>query len=175
MYTRHRRSPRTICQISARGLQFLAIVLVAVAISYLAMLVFFQFVYPHFVRGAIEGMLQSPYGAADLDASADTRFAQGFMFLDGALLSLTGTIIVSPAAYFIVTRAQEKATETALDIERRRLLHELDSESDDVRGSPSRSRRCWTICETGSTRRCSPRRVGEAGVTTWRQCCIPGP
>jgi hypothetical protein len=134
MRTSH-RSPRSIGQLSARGVQLLAIILAAVAISYLAMLVFFQFVYPHFVRGAIEGMLQSLYGAADLDASADTRFAQGFMFLNGALLSLTGTIIVSAAAYFIVTRAQEKATETALDIERLRLLHELESEIESIQST----------------------------------------
>lgn len=134
MRTGH-RSPRSFGQLSARGVQLLAIILAAVAISYLAMLVFFQFVYPHFVRGAIEGMLQSLYGAADLDASADTRFAQGFMFLNGALLSLTGTIIVSAAAYFIVTRAQEKATETALDIERLRLLHELESEIESIQST----------------------------------------
>jgi hypothetical protein len=129
------RSPGTVGQLSLKGLQLLAIVVGAVVVSYLTMLAFFQFVYPHFVRGAIEGMLQSLYGAADLDASADTRFAQGFMFLNGALLSLTGTIIVSAVAYFIVTRAQERSAETALNIERLRLLHELESDVEAIQAT----------------------------------------
>lgn len=73
------------------------------------MLAFFQYVYPHFVRGTLEAMLVSLYGASDLDVSADTRFVQGLMFINGMLLSLTGTVIVSVVAYFIVTRAQKKS------------------------------------------------------------------
>lgn len=119
-------------QVLRRGSQLLVIVLLAGVISYLAMLVFFRGVYPLFVRDTLNGMLVSLYGAPDLSASAETRFTQGLIFMNGTMLSLFGTIIVSTVAYFIVTRAQERAAETALDIERLRLLQELEMEIDAI-------------------------------------------
>ncbi len=117
------------------GLQLMGLVLAACVVSYLVMLGFFQFVYPHFVRGALETMLVSLYGTSDLDASADTRLVQGLIFINGLLLSLAGAVIVSVVAYFIVTRAQEKAARMTLDIERLRLLHELESEVETIQAT----------------------------------------
>jgi hypothetical protein len=132
-YTKH--SNPVARQVLRRSGQLFVIVVVAGVISYVAMLVFFRGIYPFFIRDTLDGMLAGLYGAGDLGASAETRFSQGLMFMNGTLLSLFGTIIVSTVAYFIVTRAQERASETALNIERLRLLHELEMDIEAIQAA----------------------------------------
>lgn len=130
-----RANRKMLREVFCRCFQLLGIVLLAGAFSYVALLIFFRGIYPLFVRDTLNGMLVSLYGAADLSVRADTRLTQGLMFMNGTLLSLSGTLIVSAVAYFIVTRTQEKATNTALNIERLRLLKELESDIEAIQAA----------------------------------------
>ena len=106
------------------------VVLLAIPLSFLLMLLFFQWLYPLLLRSSVESMVVDLYGPEQ--ARSGNVYVEGIMFLTSTLMSLAGTITLTAVAYLVVTRSQEKSAKMTLDIERLRLLRELEAEAEEI-------------------------------------------